>query len=76
MVIALVSYPIPFRTRKSSPPAPMVLCLKTWKSRSLPAIKTKIYEVPISYNGRSYQEGKKIKTTDALKALKTLIKYR
>ncbi len=36
----------------------------------------KIYEVPISYNGRSYQEGKKIKTTDALKALKTLIKYR
>ena len=35
-----------------------------------------IYEVPISYNGRSYQEGKKIKTTDALKALKTLIKYR
>ena len=35
-----------------------------------------IYEVPISYNGRSYKEGKKIKTTDALKALKTLIKYR
>ena len=35
-----------------------------------------IYEVPISYSGRSYQEGKKIKTTDALKALKTLIKYR
>ena len=36
----------------------------------------KIHEVPISYNGRSYKEGKKIKTTDALKALKTLIKYR
>ena len=35
-----------------------------------------IYEVPIRYSGRSYQEGKKIKTTDALKALKTLIKYR
>ena len=35
-----------------------------------------ICEVPINYNGRSYQEGKKIKTTDALKALKTLIKYR
>ena len=35
----------------------------------------KIHEVPISYNGRSYKEGKKIKTTDALKALKTLIKY-
>ena len=36
----------------------------------------KIHEVPISYNGRSYKERKKIKTTDALKALKTLIKYR
>ena len=36
----------------------------------------KIHEVPISYNGRSYKEGKKIKTTDAFKALKTLIKYR
>ena len=36
----------------------------------------KIYEVPINYNGRSYHEGKKIKSTDALKALKTLIKYR
>ena len=31
--------PDPFRTRKSSPSAPMVLCLKTWKSRTLPAIK-------------------------------------
>ena len=37
MIIAKVLYPIPFRTRKSSPPAPMVLCLKTWKSRSSPA---------------------------------------
>ena len=36
----------------------------------------RIHEVPISYNGRSYKEGKKIKTIDALKALKTLIKYR
>ena len=36
----------------------------------------KIHEVPISYNGRSYKEGKKIKTTDAFRALKTLIKYR
>ena len=39
MVIAKVLYPIPFRTRKSSPSAPMVLCLKTWKSRSSPAKK-------------------------------------
>ena len=35
-----------------------------------------IYEVPISYNGRNYEDGKKIKTIDALRALKTLIKYR
>ena len=38
VIIALVLYPIPFRTRKSSPTAPMVLCLKTWESRSLPAL--------------------------------------
>lgn len=35
-----------------------------------------IYEVPISYNGREYEEGKKIKWTDAPIALWTLIKYR
>ncbi len=35
-----------------------------------------IHEVPINYNGRSYEEGKKIKTIDAFRALKTLIKYR
>ena len=34
-----------------------------------------IHEVPISYNGRNYKDGKKIKTIDALRALKTLIKY-
>ena len=35
-----------------------------------------IHEVPINYNGRNYKEGKKIKTIDAFRALKTLIKYR
>ena len=35
-----------------------------------------IYEVPINYNGRNYEQGKKIKTIDAFRALKTLIKYR
>ena len=35
-----------------------------------------IYEVPINYNGRNYKQGKKIKTIDAFRALKTLIKYR
>ncbi len=36
----------------------------------------RIYEVPISYNGREWHEGKKIKWTDAPIALWTLIKYR
>jgi glycosyltransferase involved in cell wall biosynthesis len=34
------------------------------------------YEVPISYHGRSYQEGKKIKLIDAFLALYCLFKYR
>jgi glycosyltransferase involved in cell wall biosynthesis len=36
----------------------------------------RIYEVPISYNGREWDEGKKIKWTDAPLALWTLFKYR
>jgi glycosyltransferase involved in cell wall biosynthesis len=36
----------------------------------------RIYEVPISYNGREWDEGKKIRWTDGPKALWTLIKYR
>ncbi len=36
----------------------------------------RIYEVPISYTGREYKEGKKIGLKDAFPALWTLIKYR
>jgi len=36
----------------------------------------RIYEVPISYTGREYYEGKKIRFHDALIALWTLIRYR
>ncbi|MBR6088907.1 MAG: glycosyltransferase family 2 protein [Anaerolineaceae bacterium] len=36
----------------------------------------KIVEVPISFKGRSYEEGKKIKPKDGLIALWTLLKYR
>ena len=36
----------------------------------------RIYEVPISYNGREWDEGKKINWTDGPIALWTLIKYR
>jgi len=36
----------------------------------------RVYEVPISYNGREWDEGKKINWTDGPIALWTLIKYR
>jgi len=36
----------------------------------------RIYEVPISYNGREYSEGKKITWRDGLIAVWTLIRYR
>jgi glycosyltransferase involved in cell wall biosynthesis len=37
--------------------------------------KLRIYEVPISYHGRTYQEGKKITWRDGLTALWTIFKY-
>jgi dolichol-phosphate mannosyltransferase len=36
----------------------------------------KIYEIPISYKGRTYNEGKKITSYDGLEALYSLIRYR
>lgn len=36
----------------------------------------RIYEVPISYKGRTYAEGKKIKLKDAFAALRAMIQYR
>lgn len=35
----------------------------------------RIYEVPISYSGRTYEEGKKIGLKDAFKAVWTILKY-
>jgi glycosyltransferase involved in cell wall biosynthesis len=35
----------------------------------------RIYEVPISYHGRTYEEGKKIGWKDGLKALGVILKY-
>ena len=35
----------------------------------------RIYEVPISYSGRDYWEGKKIKWTDGLKAFFSILRY-
>ena len=39
-------------------------------------MRARIYEVPISYNGRTYEEGKKIGLKDAFKAVYTLLRYR
>jgi hypothetical protein len=36
----------------------------------------RIYEVPVSYYGRSYDEGKKITWRDGLRALWCIFKYR
>jgi glycosyltransferase involved in cell wall biosynthesis len=38
--------------------------------------KLRIYEVPISYSGRSYEEGKKITWRDGLKAICTILRFR
>jgi glycosyltransferase involved in cell wall biosynthesis len=38
-------------------------------------LRARIYEVPISYNGRTYAEGKKIGLKDAFQAVWTIVKY-
>jgi glycosyltransferase involved in cell wall biosynthesis len=38
-------------------------------------LKCRVYEVPISYYGRTYQEGKKIRARDGLYALYCIFKY-
>lgn len=38
--------------------------------------KCRIYEVPISYHGRAYEEGKKITWRDGFSALRCIVKYR
>jgi len=41
----------------------------------LARMKLKIFEVPISYNGRTYEEGKKINWKDGFSALRCIVKY-
>ena len=38
-------------------------------------LNEKIYEIPIQYLGRTYEEGKKISSIDGIKAISALIKY-
>ncbi len=47
------------------------LTAKILKNKNL-----RVYEMPISYYGRSYAEGKKISWTDGFSAIATLLKYR
>ena len=42
----------------------------------LSILNEKILEVPINYSGRTYNQGKKIKASDGLKAIYVLLKYR
>jgi hypothetical protein len=35
----------------------------------------RVFEIPISYYGRSYEEGKKITWRDGIKAFFTIVKY-
>jgi glycosyltransferase involved in cell wall biosynthesis len=41
----------------------------------LASLKLKIYEVPISYNGRTYADGKKITWRDGFSAIRCIFKY-
>ena len=41
----------------------------------LAAMKLKIFEVPISYYGRTYEEGKKITWKDGFSAIRCIVKY-
>jgi glycosyltransferase involved in cell wall biosynthesis len=41
----------------------------------LAKVRARIYEVPISYSGRAYWEGKKIRWTDGIVALWTIFRY-
>ena len=38
-------------------------------------MRARVYEVPITYNGRTYEEGKKIGLKDAFKAVYTLFRF-
>jgi hypothetical protein len=38
--------------------------------------KFRIYEVPISYSGRTYEEGKKINWKDGVAAIIAIIRFR
>jgi glycosyltransferase involved in cell wall biosynthesis len=44
-------------------------------TQKVAAMRARIYEVPISYHGRTYEEGKKIGLKDGFKAVYTIIRF-
>ena len=42
----------------------------------LAKLKVKFFEVGVSYNGRTVEEGKKIKFVDVLRAVYAIFKYK
>jgi glycosyltransferase involved in cell wall biosynthesis len=44
-------------------------------TQKVAAMRARLYEVPISYHGRTYEEGKKIGLKDAFKAVYTIVRF-
>src|SRR5262245_50361126 len=44
-------------------------------TQKLAAMRARIYEVPISYHGRTYEEGKKIGLKESFKAVYTILRF-
>lgn len=44
-------------------------------TQKVAAMRARVYEVPISYHGRTYEEGKKIGLKDAFKAVYTIVRF-
>jgi glycosyltransferase involved in cell wall biosynthesis len=44
-------------------------------TQKVAAMRARIYEVPISYHGRTYEEGKKIGIRDGFKAVYTIVRF-
>ena len=44
-------------------------------TQKVAAMRARIYEAPISYHGRTYEEGKKIGLKDAFKAVYTILRF-
>ena len=42
---------------------------------SPPARRCRVYEMPVTYNGRDYSEGKKIGIKDGFQALYCILRY-